>query len=446
MRKITFLFAYLLLTVPYAKGADVNLVELVKEIRPAVVTVITYDEDKKPSGLGSGFFIDKEGHLITNYHVLKGAYSAEVKTFDGTKYPVKLVLAESELADLIKVLVDIPEKAVKFVQVARAIPEVAEREQVIVVDSPMGLEQTVSEGIVSAVRDIPTIGKIFQISAPVSKGSSGSPVANMKGQVIGVATLKLIGGQNLNFAVSGEQVLALKSEKKSRTLTEWTLGISVKEMDVGGNVYKQGLKFLWAAEYKKALDHFKKVIMVNRNFAEAWFYAGYCYDELSRYQEAMEACKKAISIKPDYAEAHSNLGMAYDELGRHQEAMEAYKQAIRIKPDYAEAHSNLGTAYERLGSYQEAMEAFKQAISIKPYYVKAHSNLGIAYGGLGRYQDAKEAFKQAIRIKPDYVHAHYGLGLACLMLRDKDSALDEFKILKTLDEDLAYKLLNLTFK
>jgi len=96
MPKLTFLFACLLLTVSCAKGTDANLVELVKEIRPAVATVITYDEDKKLSGQGSAFFINKEGHLITNYHLLKGAYSAEVKNFDDKKYPVKFVLAENE--------------------------------------------------------------------------------------------------------------------------------------------------------------------------------------------------------------------------------------------------------------------------------------------------------------------------------------------------------------
>jgi len=411
MRKLAFLFACLLLAIPCAVKADVNLVELVKDIRPAVATVITYDRDKKLSSQGSGFFIDKEGHLITNYHVLKGAYSAEVKTFDGKKYPVKLVLAESEEADLIKVSVDIPEKAVNFVQVVKAIPRVAER--VVVVGSPMGLEQTVSEGFVSAVREIQTIGTIFQVSAPISPGSSGSPVVNMKGQVIGVATFQLIDGQNLNFAVSGQEIPALKSEKKSKTLAEWTLDVSIKERDAGGNVYKQGLKFLWVAEYEKALDRFKKAIEVNKHFAEAWFHSGNCYGKLDRYKEAIEAFKQAISIKPDYAESHLNLGVVYQErLGRNQEAMEAFKQAIRIKPDYAQAHLNLG----------------------------------VVYGGLGRYQEAMEAFKQAIRIKPDYAYAHYVIGLAHSILGDKSSATREYEILKTLDEDLANKLFNFIYR
>ncbi|MGB2689724.1 MAG: trypsin-like peptidase domain-containing protein, partial [Desulfobacterales bacterium] len=74
---------------------------LVKKIQPAVVTVVAYDVNRKVSNLGSGFFIDKKGYLITNYHVLKGSYAADVKTYDGKVYPIELVVAENIPSDLI---------------------------------------------------------------------------------------------------------------------------------------------------------------------------------------------------------------------------------------------------------------------------------------------------------------------------------------------------------
>ena len=79
--------------------AEISLTKIVKKIQPAVVTVITYDKNNKALSQGSGFFIDNKGHLITNYHVLKGAYSADAKTYDGIKYPVKLVVGENKTAD-----------------------------------------------------------------------------------------------------------------------------------------------------------------------------------------------------------------------------------------------------------------------------------------------------------------------------------------------------------
>src|SRR5207248_4620099 len=80
-----------------------------------------------------------------------------------------------------------------------------EGESIVVIGNPFGLEGSVTNGIVSAVRDIPGFGRIIQITAPISPGSSGSPVVNMQGQVIGVATLQITGGQSVNFAIPSDR-------------------------------------------------------------------------------------------------------------------------------------------------------------------------------------------------------------------------------------------------
>ena len=104
------LICFLFILLAGQSSAEVNLTNLVENIRPAVVTVITYDKGKNPLSQGSGFFIDANGHLVTNYHVLEGAYHAEVKTHNGRKYPIKSVIGENKKMDLIKVLVDIPRR------------------------------------------------------------------------------------------------------------------------------------------------------------------------------------------------------------------------------------------------------------------------------------------------------------------------------------------------
>ncbi len=124
------------------------------------------------------------------------------------------------------------------------------------VGSPMGLEQTISEGIVSAVREIPNLGKIFQISAPISSGSSGSPVINMKGEVIGVATFQFIKGQNLNFAVSGKYVMDLKHKKTGMTIKEWAHSISKPKVKAyKGKTFEEllskGARYYLNGEYRK---------------------------------------------------------------------------------------------------------------------------------------------------------------------------------------------------
>jgi Flp pilus assembly protein TadD len=187
---------------------------------------------------------------------------------------------------------------------------------------------------------------------------------------------------------------------------------------------------------------FSHAIEVTQNNYVAYNNLGASYGKLGRWQDEIEACKKAVGINPDYADAHCNLGFAYGNLGRWPEAIDASKQAIKIKPDYAEAHCNLGVAYYKLGRYQEAIEEFRQAVKIRPDYADSHYNLGNAYGKLGRHQETIDAFKQAVRIKPDDAEAHCNLGVAYLEIGDKNSALAEYNILKSLNSKLANDLLN----
>jgi len=440
--------------------AQESLPEIVKKIEPSIVVITTYDKEDKILGQGSGFFISKNGDVITNRHVLQGANHAKVKTAEGKLYPIARVLAEDKEGDLISVSagwdfsgvdrllrpelkhplisVSIGEE-VYPVSISTSIPQVGER--VIVVGAPLGLEKTVSDGIVSAVRDIPSFGKIIQITAPISPGSSGSPVVNMKGEVIGVATFLLVEGQNLNFAIPGDRVLKL-SPGKGVTLAEWGAERKEERLASAEGLYSLGLAFFWTEDYEKALPYFEEATKKNPRYAEAYSLVGYCYAELGRHAEAIEAYKQVIRINPDDAEAHRNLGVTYGKLGRYTEAIEAYKQAIRINPDYAELHYILGWTYGKLGRYTEAIEAYKQAIRINPDYAEAHYYLGMVYAILRRYTEAVEAFKQAIRINPDYAEAHYSLGVTYLLLGAKGSALDQYKILKDLDRDFANKLFN----
>lgn len=207
------------LLMPSFVRAEVKLVDVVERIRPAVVTILTYDRRNKRLSQGSGFFINKKGHLITCYHVMKGAHRAEVKTYLHKVYKIKSVLAEDKANDLIKVQVEIPEQDPKWVVISKRPSKVAEG--VVVIGSPLGLEQTVSEGIVSAVRKSGGGGNVYQISAPISPGSSGSPVVNMNGEIMGVASFQSVQGQNLNFAIPGAYVLKLKNAGR-KNIAEWS--------------------------------------------------------------------------------------------------------------------------------------------------------------------------------------------------------------------------------
>jgi Flp pilus assembly protein TadD len=191
----------------------------------------------------------------------------------------------------------------------------------------------------------------------------------------------------------------------------------------------------------EAIDAYKQALNINPNLTEARTNLGIVYSKLGRDNEAIDAFKQALKIKPDYADAHYSLGISYAVLSRWSEAIDAFKQAIKINPEYADAHYNLGLAYSNLGRSTEAIDAYQQTIKINPNYAKAYNNLGAVYVNLNRYTEAIDTFKQAIRIKPDYEGAYLNLGVAYLAIGDKNSAMAEYNILKSLNSAMANNLL-----
>ena len=473
-----FLFACILLpflisTTPLSQE---NLPAIIKKIQPSVVLIQTYDKNGNPINLGTGFFISKDGEFITNQHVLEGASKAEIKTKDGRIYPVTKIIAEDKEGDLIKASIDHLPETIFALPLSSSLPEVGER--IIIVGNLLGLEQTVSDGIVSAVREIPTFGNIIQVTAPISQGSSGSPVINMKGEVIGVATLLMLEGQNLNFAIPSERLLTFPW-KESVVFAEWASINSKKLAVLAESSYLLGRDFIRIENYETAISHFEDAIKKNPEYADAYLALGYCKGELGHHEEEIEAYKQAIRIRPNYTEAYFNIGVAYMKVGRYQEAIESYKQAILIKPDFEEAYHNLGLTYGMVGRYQKEIEAYKQAILIKPDNAKVYESLGgvywltgrykeaiesykqailikpdfnayywlgVTYGTMYRYKEGIEALKQAIRIKPDNVDAHYLLGTYYFCHAERRRAFEEYEILKNLDMNKANKLLNLINK
>ena len=214
--------------IPARAESQATIAELVARVRPAVVTIVTYDARFREKSQGSGFFVDAAGSLISSRHVFEGAHFAEVVTVNGARLPVANVIGEDEAADLIKVSVRLLGDSVVFVRLSPAVPPLGE--SVVVVGSPLGLEATVSNGIVSGLRQVPLIGRLIQITAPISRGSSGSPVVDSRGDVIGVAALQLIEGQNLNFAVPASRILDMPAPTATFNLREWSSPRPVQAM------------------------------------------------------------------------------------------------------------------------------------------------------------------------------------------------------------------------
>ena len=468
VRKI---FVSLVLTFAAAMATDAQdfLPELVRRIKPSAVAIETFDAKGATLSRGSGFFVSSD-KIITNRHVIEKSSRVEVHLIDGKKFTARGVLAIDGEGDLALLQVDVPAASAVPLPLVSTAPQ--EGESIVVVGNPFGLEGSVSNGIVSAVREIPGYGKIIQITAPISPGSSGSPVVNMRGQVIGVATLQAAEGQSLNFAVPAARIAGLKIGEL-QTFSSLNAESQKNKRAAAQALYAQGLGILSRDDYARALLFFEKAVEIDPGYAESWYQAGFCYGMLGRHADALKASRQAARLRPEWAETHVNIGASSFALGQYKEAAEAYRQAtkldadnpdtqyalglsfnklnradeeilaykraVAIKPDFSNALEQLGAAYFKQKRYASAIETFEQLKTYKPD-AKTYNYLGESYLELGKTQESLDAFNNAVAYNPDFDRARFNLGKAYLKNGDRDSATIQYEILRSNRSDWADRL------
>lgn len=178
----------------------------------SVVMLVVSDATGSPMAFGSGFFV-KADIVATSLHVVDGASSVYIKAPGQDRaFPVAGILATDTDNDLALLQVNTDTTFPRLVLTSTAGTKVGSK--VYVIGNPMGLEGTFTEGIVSAIRK-ENQSQILQITAPISHGSSGGPVLDEEGQVIGVAAALIENGQNLNFAIPSDSLLKLLSASRS---------------------------------------------------------------------------------------------------------------------------------------------------------------------------------------------------------------------------------------
>ncbi len=445
------------------------LPELVKRIKPSAVAIETFSAKGERLARGSGFFIAAD-KVITNRHVIENAQRVEISLFNDKRYTVKGVLAVDGEGDLALLQVDVPKENVVPLQIDKTTP--LEGESIVVIGNPYGLEGSVSNGIVSAVREIPGYGKIIQITAPISPGSSGSPVVNMHGQVVGVATLQAAEGQSLNFAVPSERIFQLKIGGL-QTFASLNSESKRSKRSSAEKLYSQGLGALSRDDYNRAVGLFERAYEIDPDYAEAWYQAGFCYGMLGRHTEALKASRQAAKLRPDWAETFVNigassfalaqykdaadayrsatrldadnpdtqyaLGLSYNKLNRTDEEILAYKRTVALKPDHMNAFDRLGQAYFKQKRYAEALAAFEQLRNYKPE-AKTFNYLGECYLELGKFSESIDAFNNALGSDPDFDKARFNLGRSYLKQGDRDQAEVQYTILRNSKSDWADRL------
>jgi hypothetical protein len=209
LRRVTCLTvcsAFLAIPNEFPNQSSADMSQLVKASIDAVVLIVVSDTNGKPVFEGSGFLVSADGRIVTNHHVIAGASSATVKLNNGAFFPVEGIIAEDTGHDL--AVIKVPGRSLPFLSLEDS-DSLTVGQHVLAIGSPLGLENSVSDGIISGFREFEDGKNWIQTTAAASHGNSGGPLLVMDGKVAGVLTWKAGEGENLNFAAPSKLIVPL---------------------------------------------------------------------------------------------------------------------------------------------------------------------------------------------------------------------------------------------
>lgn len=330
---------------------EMDYASLVEKVLPSMVRIMT---DKAS---GSGFFVSSNGEILTNYHVIKDALEIFVTTHDSL--PVGALVKDIDEDGDMALLVIKTINQTPFLKLSKTLPR--QGEAVMAVGHPHGLEETVSNGIISAFRQNK---RWIQFTAPVSQGSSGGALINSRGEVVGMPTMIYREGQNLNFAISPIvlQEFFSQASSKAATMQEPEFN-AVKNFHVSALQGNEGSQCLLGDAYSTGAFTINGVtIPRDDEWAVYWYHQAAEQDEVYAQNKLAYMYYWGKGVKQDYKQA-------------------AYWYQKAAKHGHAESQYVLGLMYEKARGlnqdYKKARYWYQKAA--EQGYIDAQLNLGVLY-------------------------------------------------------------------
>lgn len=400
-----------------------DMPSLISQTEKSVCIVETFNFKGQPLMRGTGFFITPAGNCVTNYHIIKGASSITLRTIDGNSYEVEEIIKSSEFYDLAVLRIS-TDKDISYLKLTSILP--LKGEKIITIGNPKGLFWSVSDGIVSGVRQLEK-GIILQITAPLSEGNSGSPVLNEKGEAIGIASFRLLEGENLNFAVYVGIIDSIEPNPHliNALNPNTEIKISLPNDQQPSQVYIDTL-FL----QRDTIDYFSREEFDNRlfrylnDYIDKYINSAYGYvrkAQLCRlnsdFNTAYDLLNKAIEVEPDNPDLYLKRGEFITYVASELTSLEPSQRISKALADFNKygSYSNqnrilslkeIADLYYWHNEFQLAMEfysnylveCYKEAIFVNP---EVYLNRGRIYWKLDDFENAYEDFEELNMLQPN---------------------------------------------
>jgi S1-C subfamily serine protease len=334
--------------------------EILKNIQNAVAKIIILDKNGQEFKSGSGVFINNNGLLATNFHVIEGAYNIFAKLPSGAFYQLNYnapVIYENRDSDIAILQFDAQNNP--YVEFGDS-DKLKAGDEVVAIGSPLGLENSISNGVISnPKRNIKGI-YLIQFTAPISSGNSGGGLFK-ESRLVGLTSGSLelppeqAITQNLNFAIPINWIKNLLS-KNINELTKNSAPFYYSLGNLADNKH----------DFNSAENYYKKAIELDPNLADAYLGLGGIYYEKGDYALELINYRRAAELDPNNSDNLYYLATALEDNGAYQEAVTTYEKALKLEPDNKEALHDLGILYLTLGKYTEAERLVSRLILLDP--------------------------------------------------------------------------------
>ncbi len=389
------------LALPGAAAPD--LAEVIARNEPCVVVIHGSRTSNGAEVQSSGCVINAQGHVLTTAHQINGVDQFEGTFSDGHTTPLDLIAVDDkrEIAllhadgefDVFPTLGD---------------PNTLRNgDTLIAIAAPRSLDFTAVTGRVantrSTLRDYP----VLLADMRAAPGSSGGPVFDENGVLVGLIIGKLrneewlIAVNRIDNALDimdtfGVPVPGAPSPQADDTLLP-AAGISPRELRAI-EAYNRGVA---ARSHEDKTRAYEDAITLLPDFYRAWFNLGVAFARDGAWEQAEKAYRRARQLRPEAVEPSQNLGRLYLARNRLDKAASAFEHALEIEPESAQSFNDLGEVYRRQGKTNAALKAFHNAIEHDSTYALAHYNLGLLHAALGNAAQAVQAFQAYLTHRDD---------------------------------------------
>jgi tetratricopeptide (TPR) repeat protein len=412
---------------------------------------------------GSGIIFEREGntyYVLTNRHVIYQPGRYEIEAPDGEIYPVYY---SEEVPGLDAVVLRFEsDKTYPTADLGNS-DQMTEATTIYVVgwaDVLPGTNERTYQftiGQITSRLTNPDQGYSLIYTNPTIPGTSGGPMLDEKGRVVGIngrAEIEPNTQRAFSFGIPINTFLVARNDLEQIDSTP----VVAQEPTAQNLISLAGIK-TEKGNYQEAIADLTQALRLSPNNPEAYYRRANAYYQLENYQAAIEDFNQVLRLNPDNAVAYFSRGYSRYKLGDLKGAVEDYTSAIRLNPDNAAAYNNRGIARYNLEDYEGAIEDYTQAIKLNPEFANAYISRGNArrnledyqgaiedaYYGRGNahynlkdYEGAIEDYTQAIKLNPEFANAYISRGNARRNLEDYEGAIADYNQAIKLNPEYAY--------